>query len=117
MLSLIRNLQWKLQWLSCQARSPGSLLYGFRPPRLCSEHTRNAHTDIAERGHGRSHSVDKGPVSQRPPPARHVPFRLARGAIHQSAYLLAHVGNFIVGVLLSLEMFCNLGSGLLLFGG
>ena len=46
-----------------------------------------------------------------------IPFRCARGAIHQSAYLPAHAGDSVVGLVLSLEMLCNLGNGLLLFGG
>ena len=41
----------------------------------------------------------------------------ARGAIHRSACLLAHLGDSVVGFLLSLEMFCNLGGGFLFFGG
>jgi hypothetical protein len=37
--------------------------------------------------------------------------------MHEFAYLLAHVADFGVGWVLSLELFCNLGICFLLFGG
>ena len=43
------------------------------------------------------------------------PLHCARGAIHKPACLLAHVGDSAMGIVLSLEMFCNLGSSFLFF--
>ncbi len=91
--------------------------YDFPSPSLCSDHPRNPDTYIAERWHGCSHSLAKSSVSQWDSPARRVLRFSASGAIHKSACLLARVGDPIVGVILSLEMFRRLGSGLLLFSG
>ncbi len=91
--------------------------YDFRPRRLCNDHSRNTHTSTAKRGHGGSHRVDKGPVSQRHSTPRPFPLHCARGAVHKPACLLAHVGDSVVGVVLSLEEFCHVGSSFLFFGG
>src|SRR5271166_1374136 len=88
----------------------------FLKPKRRNGRSRYAHNFIAVRRHGRSHPVDKSSVPQRHSPTWPFPLVFARAAIHQSAGLLAHVGDSVMGLVLSLEVFCNLGSSLLLFG-
>src|SRR5215813_899185 len=92
-------------------------LYDFPPPSHHNDDPGDAYTYIAECRHGCSHPVGKSSVSQWHSPARPFPFLSTGGAIHHSAYLLAHIGNSGVGVILSLEILSNLGSSFLFLGG
>jgi hypothetical protein len=89
--------------------------YGFRPPSLYNNRPRNSDPRIAERRDGGSYPVGKSSLTQRHSPARPMAFRCTHGAPHDSDCLLAHVGDSVVGVVLSPLLLFNLGICFLLF--
>ena len=96
---------------------PGdSVAYGFHTPNLCCVHSRHVHACPAERGNGRAYPVGQGSLDRRSSSARPRACRGAHGAINEPDSLLAPDGSFVVGVVLSVEVFCRLGIGFLLFG-
>ena len=89
--------------------------YGFRPPNLSNDRPRYADARVAERRRGGSYRVGKSSLAQGCSPVRPMAFRYAHGATHDTDCLLAHVGDSVVGVVLSPVLLFNLGFCFLLF--
>jgi hypothetical protein len=87
----------------------------FYSPSRGGGGTGNAHTLVPVRWDGRAHPLGKRSPSQKHSPVRPMAFRRAAGASRECNYLLTHVGDSAVGVVLPVALFSIMGSVLLFF--